>query len=288
MAIVLALFSALGYGLSDFVGGVVSRRTSAWAVAVVVQLTATVPTAAVALLFAGSPEGVDLSWGLLAGIGSGVGVGFLYRGFSRGRMSVVAPLSAVGAALVPVTVGLLLGERPGLLVSLAIVAALPGIWLVAQGEGATTPSGQLGQDEQADGRTGGSGVLDGVLAGIGFGVMFAALGQVPEEAGLWPLTLALAVSTVAVAGLASVLGHSWWPDRGSWAALPAGPLSAVAVVCFQLATRSGLLAVSSVLASLYPAATILLAMAVLRERIHPGQAVGLVLCGFTVALVALG
>jgi drug/metabolite transporter (DMT)-like permease len=133
-----------------------------------------------------------------------------------------------------------------------------------------------------------SGVLDGVLAGIGFGIMFTALGQVPEDAGLWPLTTAQAVSAVAAAGLATALGNSWRPSTATWLAVPAGPLSAVAVVCFQLATQMGLLAVSSVLASLYPAATILLAMAVLRERIHGIQAVGLALCGATVTLVALG
>jgi drug/metabolite transporter (DMT)-like permease len=287
MAVVLALLSALGYGLSDFVGGLVSRRTSAWSVAVVVQVAATVCTVLVALAFGGAPGPGDLGWALLAGVGSGVGVGFLFRGFSRGRMSVVAPLSAVGAALVPVVVGLVLGERPGLLVTVAIVAALPGIWLVASGE-AQQEGPPAAAPERAEQETVPSGVLDGVLAGLGFGVMFAALGQVPEEAGLWPLALSQGVSAVTVVALAVVLRQPWRPERSTWAAVPAGPLSAGAIVCFQLATRSGLLAVTSVLASLYPAATILLAMAVLRERIHPGQAVGLVLCGVTVTLVALG
>jgi uncharacterized membrane protein len=131
MAVVLALFSAVAYGLSDFVGGLLSRRTSAWAVAVVGQASSTVVTATLALVVPGAPRPVDFAWALLAGVGTGMGTGFLYRGFSSGRMSVVAPVSAVGAALVPVLVGAVTGERPTLLVWAGVVAALPGIWLVA-------------------------------------------------------------------------------------------------------------------------------------------------------------
>ncbi|MGN6577085.1 MAG: EamA family transporter, partial [Nocardioides sp.] len=125
MAIVLALVSALAYGLSDFVGGLVSRRASAWSVAVVGQISATVCTAAIALGVPGDPKPADFAWALLAGVGSGAGTGFLYRGFSTGRMGVVAPVSAVGAAVVPVLAGTLGGERPSLLVWAGIAAALP-------------------------------------------------------------------------------------------------------------------------------------------------------------------
>ncbi|MGH3363358.1 MAG: EamA family transporter, partial [Nocardioidaceae bacterium] len=207
MAILLALFSAFAYGLSDFVGGLVSRRVSAWPVAVVGQLSSTACTAAVALVVKGSPTPADLAWALLAGIGTGVGTGFLYRGFAAGRMSVVAPVSAVGAAVVPVVVGAVGGERLSLVVWTGIVVALPGIWLVSSTidelpDGAAKPRGSLAE-----------GVLDGVLAGLGFGVLFAALGQVPEEAGLWPLALAQAVSLPAVIVLAVSLGAAWVPRR---------------------------------------------------------------------------
>jgi EamA domain-containing membrane protein RarD len=105
---------------------------------------------------------------------------------------------------------------------------------------------------------------------------------------LWPLTVAQTASAVAAAALATALRASWRPTRTAWRASPAGPLSALALLCFLLATQSGLLTISSVLASLYPAATVVLAMVVLRERIHASQAVGLALCGMTVTLVALG
>lgn len=285
MAIVLALAAAVGYGLSDFVGGVVSRRTSAWPVAVVVQLVSALAAAVLALMRTGSPTPTDLWWAALAGIGSGVGVGFLFRGLARGRMSVVAPLSAVGSALVPVTVGVATGERPGMWVVVGILVAFPGIWLVASGE--DTPVPDLEHPSDAPARA--SGLLDGALAGLGFGAMFAALGQVPEAAGLWPVAATQAVSTVTVALLATALGASWLPRATTvWRAAPAGVIGALAVVAFQVSTTYGLLSVTSVLTALYPAATILLAMAVLHERVHRAQAVGLLLCGVTVALVAAG
>lgn len=282
MAVVLALVSALAFGLSDFVGGLVSRRASAWSVAVVVQSASAVSTALVALFAGGAPTPADFAWSMLAGVGSGAGVGFLFRGLATGRMSVVAPLSAVGAAVLPVVLGFALGERPGTLVTIAIIAALPGIWLVAAGE--DHPVVDRGGPDGPEA----NGIVDGLLAGVAFGVMFAALGQVPDGAGLWPLATSQVVSALAAAGLAAGLRASWRPTRATWRALPAGPISAVAVLAFQLAAQAGLLTVSSVLASLYPAATVLLAMAVLHERIHLKQAVGLALCAATVTLVAVG
>ena len=285
MAILLALCSALAYGLSDFVGGIVSRRTSAWSVAVVGQCSSTVCTALVALLVAGRPDGSDFVWAAVAGIGSGAGTGFLYRGFSSGRMAVVAPVSAVGAAIVPVLAGTLSGERLSLLIWLGIVAALPGIWLVSStpedpvaAAGGGAPRGSLAE-----------GLLDGVLAGLGFGLLFAALGQVPDSAGLWPLALCQLVSVPAVVLLAVVLRAAWVP-RGRtvrWALL-AGPLGATATGAFLMASQQGYLTIAGVLTSLYPASTVLLAALVLHERIHRAQGIGLVLCGIAVGLVAGG
>jgi drug/metabolite transporter (DMT)-like permease len=290
VAVLLALVSAVAYGLSDFVGGLVSRRASAWAVAVVGQLSATVCTGVVALAVPGSPEPVDFAWALLAGLGSGAGTGFLYRGFSSGRMSVVAPVSAVGAAVVPVLVGTLAGERPSLLVWTGIVAALPGIWLVA-----SVPEDDLSRISPEAGPRAASrwsladGLGDGVLAGLGFGVLFAALAQVPDTAGLWPLTLTQLVSVPAVVLLATVLRAAWVP-RGRpvrWA-LVAGPLGATATAAFLLSSQRGYLTVAGVLASLYPATTVLLAALVLKERVHRAQGVGLGLCAVAIAMVAAG
>ncbi len=283
MAVLLALCSALAYGLSDFVGGLVARRTSAWAVAVVAATSSTVCTVALAVAVPGDPTGADLLWGVVAGVGSGLGTGFLYRGLSRGRMSVVAPVSAVGAAVLPVLTGLLAGERPSLLVWLGLLAALPGIWLVS-----STPEGIAEHEEPPRGGRP-PGLTDALLAGAGFGVLFAALGQVPDRAGMWPLALTQAVSVPAVIALAVALGGQWVPrGRGvRWAAL-AGPLGAAATATFLLASQQGYLTVSAVLASLYPATTVMLAAVVLHERVHRVQGVGLALCAAAIVLVAGG
>ncbi len=273
MAVLLSLAAALGYGLSDFVGGLASRRTSAWPVAFLGAVAAFVGALVLVLVTDGSPTRTDLGWGALAGVGSGAGGAFLYRGLAAGRMGVVAPISAVGAALLPVCVGVATGERPAVLVWLGIAAAVPGIWLVSREPG---DSGGLA-----------AGIVDGVLAGLGFGLLFAAMGQVPEEAGFAPLAVAQGVAVLAVAATAVALRARWVPyDRTqAWGAL-AGVLATAAVVAFLLATQTGLLTVASVVTSLYPAITIALAAVVLRERIHASQGMGLVLCGLAVGLVA--
>jgi len=275
MVVLFSLAAALSYGLSDFVGGLASRRTTAWPVAFLGTLSALAGALVLALVVEGAPTSSDLWWGALAGIGSGAGGAFLYRGLAAGRMGVVAPISAVGAALVPVTVGVVTGERPDPLVWLGIAAAVPGIWFVSREPGA---SGDVA-----------AGIVDGVLAGLGFGLLFAAMGQVPESAGFWPLTVAQGMAAVAVVVTATVLGGRWVPDHPSQAwGLAAGVLATAAVVAFMLATQTGLLTVASVVTSLYPAITIVLAAAVLREHIHRAQAVGLALCGVAVVLVAAG
>lgn len=284
MAILLALIAALAYGLSDFVGGLVSRRASPWSVATIGMCASTLCTALLATLVDGEPTRADFAWAAVAGIGSGMGAGFLYRGLSQGRMGVVAPLSAVGAAVVPVLVGVVTGERPGAFVWVGIVLAFPAIWLVA-----STPSEEdpLHCDKPRESTT--AAVIDGLLAGAGFGVLFAALGQVPDEAGLWPLTLTQLVSVPAVVVLALGLRAPWVPrGRYVWWGLATGPLGTAATLFFLLASQRGYLTIAGVLTSLYPAATVLLAWLVLKERIHRAQAVGLALCGLAVALVAAG
>lgn len=285
MAVVLALCSAIAYGLSDFIGGVVSRRSSAWAVAVVGQCASTVCVLAVALVWRGSPTGPALAWGAVAGLGSGLGTGFLYRGFASGRISVVSPISAVGAAAVPVLVGAATGERPSALVWAGIVLALPGIWAVS-----SVPDASAGG---ADGSRGsglfGGGLVEGVLSGLGFGGLFATLGQVPSSSGLFPLVAANAVSVPTVVLLATALRSPWRPrGRSVWWALATGPFGAAATAAFLLASQRGFLSVAGVLASLYPATTVLLAVALLRERVHLLQALGLALCALAIALVAGG
>lgn len=282
-AVLLSLGAALAYGLSDFVGGLCGRRTSAWSVAVLAGVGGGLLLVVVAAVEGTTPGGGHLLWGAVAGVGNGFGTAFLYRGLSAGRMGVVAPVSGVTAAVLPVAVGVAAGERPSALVWLGIVVALPAIWLVAREPG-SPPASRTGSAVRP-----GSGLPDGVLAGLGFGTLFAALAQVPDGAGLWPLVVSQLVGAVVVVGIATVLAQDWLPRHpAAWGGGAAGLLGALATLGFLLATHHGLLTVSAVLTSLYPAGTVLLAALVLREHIHRAQLVGLALCALTVTFVATG
>lgn len=285
MGILLALGAAVAYGVSDFIGGLASRRTTPWPVALLAGLGGLVGAAVLALVVGGDPTTADLAWGALSGLGSGAGSVFLYRGLATGRMGVVAPVSAVGAAVVPVVVGVATGERPSALIIIGIVVALPGIWFVARGpEASLDPTAP----EPAPGAAA-SGLVDGALAGLGFGLLFVALGQVPDGAGFWPLAAGQAAALVTICLIATVLRAAWLPTAATeWWGAVAGLVATGAVLLFLLASQTDLLTVAAVLTSLYPAFTILLAAAVLHERIYRAQAAGLALCGVAVAFVAAG
>lgn len=286
MGVLFSLAAALGYGVSDFVGGIAARRTSAWPVALASGIGGLLGAVLLAVAFPGTPRTEHLLWGVVAGLGSGAGTGFLYRGFAAGRMGVVAPVSAVGAALLPVAIGVLTGERPAVLVWVGIAAALPGIWLVAREPGAADPLSAAGPAAPGSAARG---VLDGLLAGLGFGLLFVALGQVPEGAGYWPLAVTQSVSMATVIALALGFGAPWRLSSTSatWGIL-AGLVGSSAVLFFLLASQTGLLTVAAILTSLYPAVTVLLAAVVLREHLYRPQLLGLAFCGVAVALVAAG
>jgi drug/metabolite transporter (DMT)-like permease len=275
VAIVLSLVSALAYGVSDFLGGIFAKRASAWQVAVVGQTSSCVFVLIAAVFFGGTPGGSDWWYAALAGLGGGFGVAFLYRGLSTARMGVVAPISAIGTALLPVAVGLAQGDRPSALAVLGIACAFPAIVLISRVVD-TNPAHR-------------GGVLDGVLAGLGFGMLFVFLGQVGDDAGLLPLAVSQAASVLAVIVTATVTRQQWVPrERAAFSAVVMGPLGATAQGAFLYATHHGLLSVVSVISSLYPASTVLLAAVLLRERIHGWQGVGLVFAALAVALVAAG
>jgi drug/metabolite transporter (DMT)-like permease len=283
IAVVLALFGAASYGVSDFIGGLAGRRAGPWAVAAAGSLGGALSATVLAVVAAGDPGPSSLAWGAAAGIGNGAGTAFLYRGLSSGRMGVVAPVSGVLAVVMPVAVGVATGERPGLLVWLGIVSAVPAIWLVARDPRSTRSAVAAASHPSPR-----DGLRDGVLAGLGFGALFTCLGQVSAHAGFWPLVLNQVVSVAVIAVVATALGTVWVPRGAAWGGSVAGLLGGLATMAFVVATHHGLLSVSAVLISLYPAFTILLAACVLHERVHRTQGVGLALCGAAVVLVALG
>jgi drug/metabolite transporter (DMT)-like permease len=311
MGILLGLTAALLYGASDFGGGLLSRRLGPVRVNLTGSAAATALAWAVLLLSGGpGPSVRAIAWGLASGLGGGAGTLILYRGLARGQMSVVGPVSAVGAAAVPVLAGVALGERPSPLSVAGVLFALPAIALVATSGGAARGVGRTA-------------LADGLAAGLAFGVMFTGLAQAGQHAGLWPvaaeqsssllLVLVLAVksgtplrtglrragrSTAGVrrAGVSRVglsragLGHA---DLDSAAlrsianAVLVGIGGMTATLLFFLANRFSMLATTAVLVSLYPGVTVLLARAVLGERFSGAQRAGLGLCALAVVVIAL-
>jgi drug/metabolite transporter (DMT)-like permease len=281
VTVLLSLLAAASYGLADFNGGWASKRVGAWVIALSAQLGGSVVTLVVALLAGGHPTSVDLAWAGLAGLGNGFGTAFLYRGLSAGRMGVVAPVSGVGSAVVPVAAGVLIGERPSVVAWVGIAIALPAIWFVAREPSGTAAGGAAGLRS--------SGLLDGVLAGLGFGALFVALSRVGDDAGLLPLALNQLVAGLAIVAVAMTVRQPWLPrERRAALGVTSGILGALATGLFLVASRGSHLTVASVVVSLYPAFTVLLAALLLREHVHRAQAVGLAMCAASVALVAAG
>ena len=273
----LAIASALAYGAADFVGGVGARRHSAWQIALIGQAAGAVVMLAAALAVPAAPGAADFVWALLAGAGSAVGSIALYRGLARGSMGLVAPLSGVGAAVLPLLAGIAFGERPGWLVWVGVAVALPGIWLVSRdssGDGTADPRAAL---------------VDGGIAGAGFGVLFIALDQISDDAGLLPLAANQSIGAIVTLVVAAALGQPWrpTPDVLGWGCA-SGVLGAAGTLAFVIATGATSLAIAAVLTSLYPAVTVLLAAALLRERVGLSQRAGIGLCTLAVAAMALG
>jgi uncharacterized membrane protein len=164
IAICFALVSAVAYGASDFAGGLASRRLHFTVVNVVGQFVSTVLLSGLLLAAGDAPSLAGCAWGAIGGLGSGIGSLALYRGLAGGRMAVVAPLSAGVAAVVPVGFGALLGSNPSLVATVGVLIALPAIVLISMtggaGRGALSASAR-----------------DGVLAGVGFAVLFIALSR---------------------------------------------------------------------------------------------------------------
>ena len=277
MAVILALCSAATYGVGDFCGGMASRRVAATTVLLWSHLLGLLLLLATAPFVGGDAGSGDLLAGALGGLAGAIGVGMLYQGLSVGPMSVVAPITALLSGLVPVSVGLVQGDRPSVGAVVGMVAALVAIVLVsAEGGGRLRPSDWRG-------------VGFALGAGLGFGVFFVALSYAGDDSGIWPLVAARTAS-VGVVGSLALLGYvSRAAPRGQALAFTtvAGALDAAANVFYLLAIREGLLSVVSVLTALYPVGTILLARVVLKERFASLQRFGMLIAAPAAILMAI-
>ena len=276
MGIALGLLAALLYGGSDFGGGLLSRRLGSLPVTIVGSAGALLLVWPALLLAPGpAPSMRAIAWGLAAGLGGGTGTLVLYRGLARGQMSVVGPVSAVGAAVLPVLVGVALGERPGPLTIVGVLVALPAIALVAAS--GTAARGVL--------RTA---LVDGLVAGVAFGILFVGLAQAGPGAGLWPVA-SEQTSTLLVVLAVAVKSRAPLRIGIRAAGLPflAGAAGMAATLAYFYATHYSMLATVAVIVSLYPGVTVLLARLILHERFSSAQRAGLGLCTLAIVAIAL-
>lgn len=271
MSNLLAVSSSLIWGVSDYVGGVTTRWAPAPVVVFWSQALGLFAAIAGALLVGGELQSSSVIWGSAAGVGGAVALVAFYQGLASGRMAVVAPIAALVGAGLPVVVGLVLGERPRGLTLVGMAIALPAIWLVSRVE--------TGFDWNGLGLA--------LTAGVGFGLFFVFLGQAPDDAGLWPLVPAriASVLTMAVAIMATKtplkVARKTYPGIAV-----AGVGDMLANMLFLLAVQTGLLSVVSVLASLYPAVTVILAWS-FGERVTAAQWSGVGLAIAAAAFIAL-
>lgn len=285
---VLALISSVLWGVADFVGGFASRRATALqvlAISMPVGWLLLVPIAAIV----GGDVAASAPAGVLAGMFGAIGILALYAALTIGPMGVLSPVSAVLGAAVPVIAGLVLGERPGAAAYVGMALAAAAIVTVGLEPRAPT-------DDAVHQRVTPRALGIALIAGFCIGMFFVAISLAPESGGLWPVAWARGTSSAITLLIALVV---WLRRRGSMVArgrsvvllcVLAGALdvSANAIYLLALNTPGALLSVVSVLGSLYPAATVLLARFVLAERLRPLQKVGMGLALAASALLALG
>ena len=273
MTALLAVTSALLVGGADFVGGFLSRTVDAVRVAAAAQLVGlalAVPTA----LFVASERVTtsDACWAVGSGVAVALGLVCFYTAMTRGLISVVAPVTAVTGALVPLLYALGGGERPGEAAVAGIALAIVAIGLVSLGP--------MGPAEAAASR---DALPLAIAAGVLFGLFYVCFARVHEDAGLWPVAISRLTSATVLVALAIALtgGLSVGRAAAPWV-VAIGALEVAAAVTLLLALQRGPISVASVLASLYPVTTTFLAALVLRERLR-----GLQLAGVALALVAV-
>ena len=277
ITVVLGLAAAVLYGVGDFAGGIASRKHTAITVLLSSYPVGAVLMAVMLPIFGGHLDGRAAGYGLLGGTFGLIGVVLLYGLMTVAPINIVSPVSAVLAAIVPVGVGVAIGERPQLAAWAGIVLGLAAVVLVSR----TT-------DDHPHGRVAPRIIALACLSGLGFGLYFVFLARAGHDSGLWPLVVSRFASAALIVPLAKARGGlTIVRGRMLGVIVLAGACDALANMCFLLAAREGLLSLASVLTSLYPATTVLLAVAVLHEHTSRVQRIGLGLAGASIVLITL-
>jgi drug/metabolite transporter (DMT)-like permease len=276
--VVFGIGAALLWGAADFGGGLTSRRSTVFGVVLVSQVAGFVAAIGLAILRAEPlPSAVDVLWSALGGVLAALGIVGLYGGLAVGRMSVVAPVTAVLAAIVPVLFGVITQGVPVTAVVLGIVLAIIAVVLVSRVPGGT---------ENLVTR---SGLELAVVGGLGLGLFAIVISRIDPAIVFGPLAIVRATEAGAVTLAAFVLRR---PAGLSVGLLPAvllvGFLDMLGNAGFLFARQNGSLAIAAALSSLYPITTVLLASVVLRERLTRSHGLGIATALAGIVLISVG
>jgi drug/metabolite transporter (DMT)-like permease len=308
VVVLLAVVTAIAYGGSDYAGGLAARRGNLLRVTVVAEVTNAVLL--IAIVPFGSdriPSPVSVVWGVAAGAGGVAGGMALYLGFQKAAFSLASSVSAVGTAAFSVMAALVLGERPDALSLLGMALAVPAIIGVSvSGRRANTgdvggssvvacdtttdaPAARLDRPRLTTAGRHMAGVLWGLTAGAGFALFLIGLNRAGSSTDLWPLAVAGLTGVLVVILLAAATSQLKPPPAGSrWLSVLSGVTAAAGTLSYFLATHHGLLAVTAVISSLYPAVTILLARILSGEQLTALRMIGLCFAAASVGLIAAG
>jgi drug/metabolite transporter (DMT)-like permease len=282
MPAALAGVASVFWGASDFLGGLATTGWRAERVGALAQGVGFVALLVVAPFVTGAiAPSTDLAWGAAAGVSGAFGIALLYRSLAIGPMNAAAPTVAVVSALVPAVVGLVTGERPSAIALVGVVVAIVAVALVG---GASRPG--VGEPK-ATGRV----LVLAALSGAGLGLANVCFAATDRASGLWPVVAEKGVSAVVLGALVLAWRASDRPRataRTVRLAVATGASDAVATASVAVALQRGPLVLVAVLASLFPAVTVILARFVLTERIGRAQAVGLALALAAIAMIIGG
>jgi len=276
--VLLSLAASSCWGVADFLGGLQSKRVPVAVVLCVVEGAGLAVVLAIILAtgepFPGSRAAI-LS--VVAGIGGVIALGCFYRALAIGTMSIVAPISATGVTL-PVVVGIATGDRLSTIVAVGLAVTFVGVLLASREQ----------HDDVERAAAGKLSVALALVAAVGFGSYFVMSDAAADDSVLWLLVLSRSIPVPALALIAWTRGMHRPTGRTAGTLVVAGTLDCGATALYAVANTKGALSIVSVVGSLYPVMTLILARAVLGERIRRVQQVGVVAALAGVAMIAAG
>ena len=275
LSIGYGLASAASWGSGDFSGGIASKRNHVYNVVIFSQIIGMVFLFILALLFLEPiPSSTNLLWGGIAGLAGALGLLALYKGLSTGQMSIIAPLSAIIAVTIPLVVSIIVEGPPAVLQFFGFGFALLAVWFISQSNNQI----QLGLVEFK--------LI--LLAGLGFGFFFIFINQIQGNFVFWPLIVARIFSISLLVGISIFAKQFKVPDAKNLPVIAlAGIFDVGGNAFFVLAAQTGRLDISAVLSSLYPAATVILAWLLLKERLSRVQFLGIVCAIVAIILITV-